>query len=91
MKECPKCHAQYDDSMNFCTNCGVALNKVSNQVAVSQSCTSFNRTTETPTVRPRKGGCLKKVIIGIIVLVVAFIGLLHYVNNAATYLRVEPN
>lgn len=20
MKECPKCHTQYDDSMNFCTN-----------------------------------------------------------------------
>lgn len=91
MKECPKCHTQYDDSMNFCTDCGVALNKVSNQVSVSQSCTSSNRTPETPTVRPRKGGCLKKVIIGIVVFVVAFVGFVHYVNNAATYLRVEPN
>lgn len=91
MKECPKCHKHYDDSMNFCTDCGVALNKVSNQVSVSQSCTSSNRTTETPTVRPRKGGCLKKVIIGIVVFVVAFVGFVHYVNNAATYLRVEPN
>lgn len=91
MKECPKCHKHYDDSMNFCTDCGVALNKVSNQVAVSQSCTSSNRTTETSTVRPRKGGCLKKVIIGIVVFVVAFVGFVHYVNNAATYLRVEPN
>lgn len=25
MKECPKCHKKYDDSMNFCTDCGVAL------------------------------------------------------------------
>lgn len=91
MKECPKCHKHYDDSMNFCTDCGVALNKVSNQVSVSQSCTSSNRTPETPTVRPRKGGCLKKVIIGIVVFVVAFVGFVHYVNNAATYLRVEPN
>lgn len=91
MKECPKCHKHYDDSMNFCTDCGVALNKVSNQVAVSQSCTSSNRTTETSTVRPRKGGCLKKVIICIVVLAVAFVGFIHYVNNAATYLRVEPN
>lgn len=91
MKECPKCHKHYDDSMNFCTDCGVALNKVSNQVSVSQSCTSSNRTPETPTVKPRKGGCLKKVIIGIVVFVVAFVGFVHYVNNAATYLRVEPN
>ena len=91
MKECPKCHKHYDDSMNFCTDCGVALNKVSNQVSVSQSCTSSNRTPETPTVRPRKGGCLKKVIIGIVVFVVAFVGFVHYVNNSATYLRVEPN
>ena len=91
MKECPKCHKHYDDSMNFCTDCGVALNKVSNQVSVSQSCTSSNRTPETPTVRPRKGGCLKKVIICIAVLAVAFVGFIHYVNNAATYLRVEPN
>ena len=91
MKECPKCHKHYDDSMNFCTDCGVALNKVSNQVSVSQSCTSSNRTPETPTVRPRKGGCLKKVIIGTVVFVVAFVGFVHYVNNAATYLRVEPN
>lgn len=91
MKECPKCHKHYDDSMNFCTDCGVALNKVSNQVSVSQSCTSSNRTPETQTVRPRKGGCLKKVIIGIVVFVVAFVGFVHYVNNAATYLRVEPN
>mgnify|MGYP003540348570 FL=1 len=91
MKECPKCHKHYDDSMNFCTDCGVALNKVSNQVAVSQSCTSSNRTTETSTVRSRKGGCLKKVIICIAVLAVAFVGFIHYVNNAATYLRVEPN
>lgn len=91
MKECPKCHKHYDDSMNFCTDCGVALNKVSNQVSVSQSCTSSNRTPETPTVRPRKGGCLKKVIIGIVVFVVAYVGFVHYVNNAATYLRVEPN
>lgn len=91
MKECPKCHKHYDDSMNFCTDCGVALNKVSNQVSLSQSCTSSNRTTEIPTVRTRKGGCLKKVIVGVVVLVVVFVGFLHYVNNAATYLRVEPN
>ncbi len=91
MKECSKCHKIYDDSMNFCTDCGVALNKVGNQVSVSPNYTSSNRTTETPIEKTRKVGCLKKIIIGVVMLVVVFIGLVHYINNAATYLRVEPN
>lgn len=91
MKECPKCHKKYDDSMNFCTDCGVALNHVSNQVSVSHPGISSKRTIETQKEKPRRGGCLKKIIIGVVVLVVAFVGLAHYVNNAATYLLVEPN
>ena len=91
MKECPKCHKKYDDSMNFCTDCGVALNHVSDQVSVAHPGISSYRTIETQKEKPRRGGCLKKIIIGVVVLVIAFVGLAHYVNNAATYLRVEPN
>ena len=91
MKECPKCHKKYEDSMNFCTDCGAALNKVGNQLPVSHTYISSNRSKDKSIEKPRRSGCLKKLIIGVIVLVVAFIGLLHYVNNAATYLRVEPN
>lgn len=91
MKECPKCHKKYNDSMNFCTDCGVALDNVDNQVSVSHTSTSSSRITEASKEKPRKGGCLKKIIIGVVVLVVAFAGLVHYINNAATYLRVEPN
>ena len=91
MKECPKCHKKHEDSMNFCTDCGAALNKVGNQLPVSHPYISSNRSEDKSIEKPRRSGCLKKIIIGVIVLVVAFIGLLHYVNNVATYLRVEPN
>lgn len=91
MKECPKCHKKYDDSINFCTDCGAALNKVGNQLPVSHPYVSSDRTVDKSIEKPRRSGCLKKIIIGVVALVVAFIGLLHYVNNAATYLRVEPN
>lgn len=42
MKECPKCHAQYDDTMNFCTTDGCQLVDVStpnssNQIRQTQT------------------------------------------------------
>lgn len=92
MKECPNCHKKYDDSMNFCTDCGVALNRVYNQNSVSSTNTSHvRRTNNTSVEKTKKSSCLKKIVIGIVVLVLAFVGLVHYINNAATYLRVEPN
>ena len=91
MKECPKCHNKYDDSMNFCTDCGVALNSVSNKASTLRSVQNNDIITDKPKKKTGKGGCLKKVIIGVVLLVVGFFILAHYVNNAATYLRVEPN
>lgn len=40
--------------------------------------------------QPRNNGCMKKIIIGIAVLVVAFIGIYYWSANATTYLRLEP-
>ena len=82
MKECPKCHAQYDDSMNFCTNDGCQLVDVSapslkNQIRQSQM--------------KKKGGCLKKIIVSLVIIVIAMIAFYNYIMNAATYLRVEPD
>lgn len=82
MKECPKCHTQYDDSMNFCTNDGCQLVDVSalslkNQIRQSQT--------------KKKGGCLKKIIVSLVIIVIAMIAFYNYIMNAATYLRVEPN
>ena len=82
MKECPKCHTQYDESMNFCTNDGFQLVDVSTPSSNNQF-----RHTQTK----RKGGCLKKIIVSTVIVVIALIAFYNYIMNAATYLRAEPN
>lgn len=82
MKECPKCHTQYDDSMNFCTNDGCQLVDV---------CTpNSNGQTQKPQTK-KNGGCLKKIIVSLVITVIAMIAFYNYIMNAATYLRVEPS
>lgn len=82
MKECPICHTQYDDSMNFCTKDGSQLIGVS-------AINSNNQTSQLS--KKKKGGCLKKFIVGMAFVVIAIIALYNYIMNAATYLRAEPN
>ena len=82
MKECPICHTQYDDSINFCTKDGC-------QLIVAES---SNTHTMTSPQKPKKGiGCLKMTVIAGVVIVIALIACYNYFMNAATYLRVEPN
>lgn len=86
MKECPICHTQYDDSLNFCTKDGHQLKSVE----------TYHVDTSKPTMKssnqPKaKNGCLKKIIIGCVIVVVGMIALYNYLSNAATYLRTEPN
>ena len=64
MKECPKCHTQYDDSMNFCTNDGCRLVDVS-----APSSNNQIRHTQTK----KKGVCLKKIIVSLVIIVIAMI------------------
>lgn len=82
MKECPKCHTQYDDSMNFCTKDGCQL--------VDVSAANSNNHTSQPKTK-KKGGCLKKILVSLVVVVIAMIAFYNYIMNAATYLRAEPN
>lgn len=86
MKECPICHTQYDDTLNFCTKDGHQLNIV-DEIDVD--------TTESENKKDRqskgKNELLKKIITGCVVLVIGLIALYHYISNAATYLRTEPN
>lgn len=84
MKECPKCHKTYDDSMNFCISCGSSLDDVSGKVAVESVSNKSHP-------KKKSTGCLKKVIIGVIALLIGLYALGSYINNAATYLRVEPD
>ncbi|MCD8202260.1 MAG: hypothetical protein LUD48_01290, partial [Prevotella sp.] len=90
MKECPICHAQYDDSMNFCKKDGHRLETVS----VSQSTGGVDKPQKDIPEKPvpkRKGGILKKIAIIVVVCLVVFAGVYNYLMNAATYLRLEPN
>ena len=86
MKECPICHTQYDDSLNFCTKDGHQLKSIETS------------TVETPNSEVKSDnsshadkGCLKKVIIGIVVIIAGLVALYNYLSNAATYLRTEPS
>ena len=82
MKECPKCHAQYDDSMNFCTNDGCQL--------VNVSAIKSNNQPPQSKIK-KKGGCLKKIVITVVIVAIALGAFYNYIMNAASYLRVEPN
>ena len=86
MKECPTCHTQYDDSLNFCTKDGHQLNSIEiSRVETPKQ----NKEQEN---RPRGNSeCLKKIIIGCVIVVIGVITLYNYLNNAATYLRTEPS
>ena len=88
MKECPVCHRKYDDSLNFCTVDGHQLNSVGEIPANMKA----NDSEKPQKLHPRKnGGCLKKVIIGAIVLVIGLVAFYNYLMNTASYLRTEPS
>lgn len=92
MKICPICHTEYDDTKNFCIKDGSQLiDAPSGGVNTGGGDGGSEVSGGTPPPVKRKGGCFKKIVIGLIILVIAFIGFYHYAMNAATYLRVEPN
>ena len=80
MKECPICHKQYDDSFSFCIKDGKQLNPVG----------GFEKPTNQGGNKPRKNW-MKKIALGIFVIIVGLILLNNYLKNATTYLRLEPN
>lgn len=86
MKECPICHTRYDDSLNFCTKDGHQLKSVETSHVETQK--HENRQNNQ---NREKKGCLKKIVIGSVIVVIGLIALYNYLANAATYLRTEPN
>lgn len=77
MKKCNHCGHNCDDSLKFCTQCGSSLadNINTHQVAPKSSSKSILRI------------CL--IVIGVIF--VSIVLLFTHINNATTYLRLEPN
>ena len=88
MKECPICHSVYDDNLNFCVKDGHEL--INKPVEFQQSSQFHSEGTDKPTPKPKKGGCLKKIIIAAVVMVIGLVAFYRYMMNAATYLRTEP-
>lgn len=83
MKECPKCHTQYDDNVVYCTNDGSLLQDVSQN--------SYSGTGQVSGAGSKKRGVLKTVLIVLAVVLVVLGFLYNKVKNSATYLRTEPS
>lgn len=82
MKECPVCHTQYDDSQNFCIKDGSQLKSILE---------TENPSNVDKPIQRKSGGCLKKIIIGAIIIILGLVLLYNHLTNAATYLRTEPS
>ncbi len=92
MKICPKCHTQYEDTMSFCLKDGAQLVTETTAPATEVKEPAFTPEQPEPCPVPKKGsGCLKKIIIAAVVVIVGLVALYNYLMGAATYLRVEPN
>ncbi len=104
MKICPKCKNQYADDINFCLVDGTQLvntevyhphNEDDNPHCELQADTykqSRTVSSDESQYKPIKksGGCLKKIIITVIVITIGVVALYRSLMNAATYLRLEP-
>ena len=89
MKECPLCHTVYDDGLRFCIKDGHALTDKPDEAAEPARPDTGN--TVQSEQKPKNRGCLKKIIIGAAVILGGLVMLYHHLQNAATYLRTEPN
>lgn len=101
MKECPQCHKLYDDNVNFCVLDGCRLSvhvSGTDDAAASSPNATENGMDDKPAGDSRpvkkkgkgKRGCLKMIVVSVIVLLVVLGLFYNYIMNAASYLRVEP-
>lgn len=81
MKKCPVCHTEYDDSLNFCTKDG-------NQLV--EAVVKPEPPKPDKPARRRGGGCMKKILVAVVIAVIGLAAIYHHLMNAATYLRTEP-
>lgn len=106
MKECPLCHTRYDDSHNFCVKDGQRLvtvednpphkkeipheKKESQPVKEDKLLKNEKVPVSAGEKQKPKGGCAKKLLIGVAIAAVAAVAVFNYLKNATTYLRTEP-
>lgn len=105
MKECPICHAHYDDSENFCVNDGGKLVSVAEKPQPAPTPAPQPQPRPQPQPQPspaptpppvnNRGEAGKKashkLLKALVVLAILAGGAYYYYNNAASYLNVEPS
>lgn len=84
MKRCKNGHTYHDDNLSFCTICGAPLESVVESSAPDEKEKSDKKAPK------KKSGCLKSVLICCGIILMGIWGFINYVNNAASYIRVEP-
>ena len=83
MKYCPKCHNEYVDTLNFCTQCGCPLETKPEGVAQPVA--------PSPRKPRKKVSVRRRLFILLLILVALLIGCYNYVSNLTTYIGLNPN
>jgi len=90
MKHCNICNTDFPDNLSFCTNCGSKLVDKPNNLDTSNSGTASESDSShaKPPVKPKKkvGKIIRRVLIGIVVIVVALFLWGSHLINSTTYL-----
>lgn len=76
MRQCPKCHKQFSDELNYCTTCGTPLATIEENLQKTNLWTKLYL-------------WLKRGVILSVVFLVCYGSFLYYCWNSATYLQLE--
>ena len=87
MKECPECHALYEDAVSFCTKDGTRLQPVETKPETPPQ--PLRQDAPKPPSK-KNNNVWKTVLIVLGVVAVVLFAVFNHLRNAATYLRTEP-
>ena len=83
MKYCPKCHNEYVDTLNYCTQCGCPLETKTDDTPVPPA--------PAPRQPRKKGSVWRRLLLFLLVVIGLLVGGYNYVSNLTTYMGLNPN
>ena len=86
MKYCPKCHSEYVDTLNFCTQCGCPL-----ETKVDGEPVPPVPENSRPASPRKKGSIWRRLFLFLVVAIALLVGSYKYVSNLTTYMGLNPN
>ena len=86
MKYCPKCHNEYVDTLNYCTQCGCPL-ETRPEGAPVPPMPEFSK----PAPPRKKGSIWRRLFVALLVIIALLVGGYNYVSNLTTYMGLNPN